>query len=449
MSVDMNIFRGFAQQIGKLGGMAAPTDMPDDQRVAKATAVFDAKLDNAKAAHLDACVHCGICAEACHFYVQTGNPDYTPIRKLDLLKRHYRRERSGLRWLYRRTTKPVTAHELEQWQELVYDACTECGRCGTVCPMGIDIASMVNVMRQALAEAGLIPAELRAVQQEQSGRGTVFGVGTEQFEQAAQHLREQGIHVPVNQQEGIDVMVLSTVVDVMLFNDALAATARIMNHLGVKWSICTEATEAANFGMLSGYEATQKAASDRIIKAAVTCGAKTVILPECGHAYPALRWEGANEFGRELPFEVLAISEFIGREVAAGRLKLRPLGKDKTYTYHDPCKLGRHGGIFKEPRAVFDALDVDLREMPSHGHMNFCCGGGAGVFLINRAAPLRRATFDLKREEVESTGAESLVTSCGSCRLNFLAGADAVQWDRRIESLVELVGENLADADPR
>jgi len=50
---------------------------------------------------------------------------------------------------------------------------------------------------------------------------------------------------------------------------------------------------------------------------------------------------------------------------------------------------------------------------------------------------------------VESTGAESLVTSCGSCRLNFLAGADAVQWDRRIESLVELVGENLADADPR
>ena len=116
-------------------------------------------------------------------------------------------------------------------------------------------------------------------------------------------------------------------------------------------------------------------------------------------------------------------------------------------TYHDPCKLGRHGGIFHEPRAIFEALEVDMREMPSHGRMNFCCGGGAGVFLINRAAPLRKATFDLKREQVESVGADSLVTSCGSCRLNFLAGADAVQWDRRIESLVELVGNNLADGN--
>ena len=446
MAVDIEIFRGFRQQIGQLAGMAAPTDMSDEERVARAKGVFDAKLDNAKASHLEACVHCGICAEACHFYVQTQDPKYTPIRKLDLLKRHYRREKSGLRWLYRRTTRDITAQELEQWQELVYDSCTECGRCGTVCPMGIDIAGMVNVMRQALAEAGLIPAELRAVQQEQGGRGTVFGVGSEQLMAAAEQLRAQGLEVPVNQ-PGVDVMVLSTVVDVMLFKDALEATVRIMNHLGVSWSLCSEATEAANFGLLSGNESVQKAASDRIVKAAVTCGAKVVVLPECGHAYPALRWEGANAYGRPLPFEVMAISEFLGREVQAGRLKLKPLGKDRKITYHDPCKLGRHGGIFHEPRAIFEALDVDMREMPSHGRMNFCCGGGAGVFLINRAAPLRKATFELKREEVESVGADSLVTSCGSCRLNFLAGADAVQWDRKIESLVELVGQNLADTN--
>ena len=444
MAVDIEVFRGFTQQIGQLAAMAAPTDMGDDERVAKAKAVFDAKLDNAKAAHLEACVHCGMCAEACHFYVQTGDPKYTPIRKLDLLKRYYRREKSGLRWLYRRTTSDITAQELEQWQELVYDSCTECGRCGAVCPMGIDIASMVNVMREALAEAGLIPAELRAVEQEQCGQGTVFGVGSDQLLQAVEQLRAEGVDVPVNQQ-GVDVMVISTVVDVLLFKDALAATARIMNHLGVTWTLCAEATEAANFGMLSGYETLQKAASDRIVKAAVTCGAKIVVLPECGHAYPALRWEGANEYGRPLPFEVMAISEFLGREVQAGRLKLKPIGREKTLTYHDPCKLGRHGGIFHEPRAIFEALDVDMREMASHGRMNYCCGGGAGVFLINRAAPLRQAAFDLKREQVEATGAASLVTSCGSCRLNFLAGADAMHWDRKIESLVELVGENLAE----
>jgi len=444
MAVDIQVFRGFIQQIGQLGGMAAPTELSDAERLARAKAVFDEKLDNAKVAHLESCVKCGVCAEACHYYVQTGDPKYTPIRKLELLKRYYRREKSGLRWLYRRTTADITAADLEQWQELVYDSCTECGRCGTVCPMGIDIAGMVNVMRQALASAGLIPAELRAVEQEQCGRGTVFGVGSPELQQAIERLRNQGLEIPVNK-ERAEVMVLSTVVEVLLFGDALASTVRIMNHLGLDWSIYSEAFEAANFGLLSGYEVLQKAASNRIVDAAVACGAKMVIVPECGHAYPALRWEGANEYGQPLPFEVLAISEFLGREVQAGRLRLKPIGPGKKLTYHDPCKLGRHGGIFHEPRAIFRALQVDMREMESHGRMNYCCGGGAGVFLINRARPLRQAAFDLKRRQVEETGADSLVTSCGSCRLNFMAGADEIQWDRKVESLVELVGDNLAD----
>lgn len=442
MSVDMNVFRGFLEQIKQLPAMARPTECPENKRVARARAVFSDKLDAEVASHLEACVHCGICAEACQFYLQTGDPELTPVHKLEPLRRYYRREKGPFRWLYRMIESDISEAELERWQPLVYDSCTECGRCSFVCPQGVDIASMVVIMRQALANAGLIPAGLRAVEQEQGSRGTVFGVGGKELMAALEALRGRGYEVPVDKEKA-DILVLSSTIDVLLFHDALESTVKVMDRLGVDWTIHTCAFEGANFGMLSGYEKVQKAASERITREAIRCGAKVVIVPECGHAYPAMRWDGANEHGGPLPFEVLAISEFLGREVMAGRLKLNPIGKGRKVTYHDPCKVGRHGGVFEEPRAVLEALGVELTEMPANREMNFCCGGGAGLFVIDTAADNRAAAFDLKREQVEATGAESLVTACGSCRLNFHAGADRVHWDRDIESLLEMVGKAL------
>lgn len=442
MAIDMNVFRGFAGQIANLPKLARPTDCPDGERVSRAKAVFRAKLDSAKATHLESCIHCGLCAEACQFYVQTGDPELTPIHKLDLLKRFYRREMAPMRFLNRLIEPEIEEQDLEAAQYLVYESCTECGRCGLACPMGIDIASMVNVTRQGLAEAGLIPAGLRAVEQEQGDYGTVFGVGPDQLRQAIDEIRAKGHDVPIDKQKA-DVLVLSSTIDILLFRDALEATVKVMNHLGLDWTIHSCAFEGANFGLLSGYEQVQKSASERIVSQAIALGAKCVIVPECGHAYPALRWEGANEHGEPLPFEVMALSEFLGREVQAGRLELNPIGRDKHVTYHDPCKVGRHGGVFDEPRAVLDALGVDVREMPSNRETNFCCGGGAGLFVMEKAAPMRDAAFDLKREQVEATGADSVVTACGSCRVNLMAGGMRTSWETGIESLVELVGNNL------
>lgn len=442
MAINMNVFRGFIGQIKLLPQMAQPTDCPDDERVRRASAVFAAKLDAAKAIQLESCVHCGMCAEACHFFVQTEDPKLVPARKFDLLRRFYRREQSPLRFFHRRIEPAITAADLEATQELVYETCTECGRCSLACPMGIDIASMVNVTRQGLAEAGLIPAGLRAVEQEQGSRGTVFGVGPDQLRAAVEELRAKGHEVPIDKDKA-DVLVLTSTIDILLFKDALEATVKVMNHLGVDWTLHSCAFEGANFGLLSGYEQVQKAASERITSQAIALGARLVVVPECGHAYPALRWEGANEHGAALPFTVMALSEFLGREVIEGRLKLKPIGTDKHVTYHDPCKIGRHGGVFDEPRAVLDALGVDMREMPCNRALNFCCGGGAGLFVMEKAEPMRNAAFDLKRQQVEETGADSVVTACGSCRVNLMAGADRTQWETRIESLVELVGANL------
>jgi Fe-S oxidoreductase len=441
--IDTNVFRQFGEAITHLGDMARKVELTDAERVSRAKAVMLSKIDRTMALDLESCVKCGYCAEACHFHVATNEAKYVPTRKLELLRRVYGREVSPLRFVRRLFERDITADELREWQELVYDSCTECGRCSYACPMGINIARGVNVMRQAMAAAGLVPDELLAVEQEQEGRGSVFGVGAKELQAAVEALRAAGLDVPLDKPKA-DVLVLTTVIDILLFRDALAATVKIMNHLKLDWTFQTGGFESANFGLLSGVEDEQRRATRNIVDQAIAMGAKTLVVPECGHSYPALRWEGAAMAGHALPFEVLAISEFIGREVTAGRLKLKHAAGRKL-TYHDACKLGRHGGVLDEPRAALHALGVDFRETDPKAEMNWCCGGGAGVFLLNRAAPLRQRAFELKKEQIDATGAESVVMSCGSCRLNFMNGQAATSWPVKIESLVELVGDSLAD----
>ena len=443
MGVDLNIFHGFMGQIQQLGSMAQPTDYPDDERVTRAKAVFRDKIGIEQAGDLEACVKCGLCAEACHFQVATGDPKYTPIRKVELMQRFYRREMGPFRWLYRLATRDITARDLEDWQELVFDSCTACGRCGMICPMGINIAGMVTITRQALAEAGLVPPDLRAVEQEQGAHGTVFGAGPDMVRQVVEQMRSMGHDVPLDKEQA-DYLVLTSVVDMMLFTDQLEATIKVFNKLGLDWTFRSDGFEGANFGLLSGVADVQKKASMKVIDAALAIGAKAVIVPECGHAYPALRWSGAEVYGKPLPFEVYAISEFLGLQIKAGKLKLGKGAAGTRVTYHDPCKLGRYSGILDEPRAVMKELGVDYREMPSHGMQNWCCGGGAGVFVINSAAPLRKAAFGIKYDEVNKSGADKVVMACGSCRLNFMKGAEDNNWDKEIVSLVALVGDNLA-----
>ena len=132
------------------------------------------------------------------------------------------------------------------------------------------------------------------------------------------------------------------------------------------------------------------------------------------------------------------------REIDAGRLKLRKSGNTASMTYHDPCKVGRLGGVFDEPRAALNAMGVQLTEMESHGRTQYCCGGGGGVMLIDRAAPLRKRAFEIKMRQVDDTGADAVVTSCESCHMNFAIGGETANWNTPVKSLVQMVADHLA-----
>lgn len=435
------MFYGMAASIKDL--VSPAPDVPDADRVAAAKQVFLKGIDANFATQLDACVRCGACAQACQFYIGTEDPKYTPVHKLDLMKRVYDREMSPLHWFKKPFIKDITADDLRAQQELVYNACTMCGRCNMVCPAGINIADLVALNRVALASAGLMPDELRFMAEGQWADGTIFGADEDLFLFRVADLQEKlGFEIPVNKPKA-DVLLLTSGLDIHLFRDATGGAIETLQHMGIDYTLRTDAYEGANFGLLSGDEALKKELTEKLTKVAIQIGAKVVIVPECGHSFPALRWGGAESVGHSVPFETMTVSEYFGRAVMEGRLKLEKDKERRVVALHDPCKVGRWGGVFEEPRAILEAIGWELHETESNRAYNFCCGGGAGNFLIESADQLKRAGYRVKMAEIEKTGAQEIVVSCGSCRMNFEVGKVKAGDSIPVESLAAIIAAHL------
>jgi len=424
--------------------LAPEEEKSPEARAAGAMSAFAQEIGALSAFRLESCIHCGICAEACHFYIATEDPKYTPIWKVEPFKQAYKREASAFAPVFRLFgLKPkVTAGELEQWQHLLYDSCNMCGRCSLICPMGIDVAALIEQARHAMFEAGLAPKELyqKAAHQKQTGQPEV---STEPYRDKLLVIgQEYGVEIPLDKTE-VDVMLCVPRTDIEHYPKAVAALARVMQHLGVSCTFRSDGLVAENYGYYAGSKTWQRDISLRLIEQAIACKAKVLLVPECGHAYAALRWEAADMYGKPLPFEVRHVSEFLAEQLEVGNLKLR-IAKTGATTFQDPCELVRKGGVTNAPRALMKALGIELHEMKNHGEFSFCCGGGGGVVDIERAAPLRYRTMENKLREINDTDAQTFLTSCSDCRRTFDDARKHFNWDKTPGSLLELVADNLA-----
>jgi Fe-S oxidoreductase len=166
-----------------------------------------------------------------------------------------------------------------------------------------------------------------------------------------------------------------------------------------------------------------------------------VIVTTCPHCFHTI----ANEypqFGGH--YVVKHHTDYIDELIGEGKLKITPKG-DATVTYHDPCYLGRHNGIFDAPRALIQSTGAKLTEPDRTRSNSFCCGAGGGQFWKEEEKGNERVATNRYRE-LKQTGAKIVATGCPFCMRMITEETAKEEPETAMEVLdiAEIVARNLA-----
>ena len=167
----------------------------------------------------------------------------------------------------------------------------------------------------------------------------------------------------------------------------------------------------------------------------------TILVTSCAGCYRMIKEIYRSKFGLEYNFEVLHAPEFLLSLVKDGTLPLENEISEKV-TYHDPCHIGRHMGLYEPPRELLKNIPgIELIEMTRNRRNAWCCGAGAGVKSAFKDLALFAAHERLK--EAQSTEAGILATSCPFCERNLRDAAKAYNADIKVADIIELIKSHI------
>ncbi len=314
----------------------------------------------------------------------------------------------SMRRLVREATFGMTDIESEDmW------LCTTCGRCPQHCPRDVQQIESGVALRRIATEYGVFPAPVQPVR---TVSGSLVGEGNPLSEERAKR---------AGWAEGLPVPSFTEDMDYLYFpgcylcydprlKKVARATAEILNHAGVSYGILgSEESCCGESIRKTGDEEVFRRLAKENIKAFIDHGVKRILVssPHCLHTFK-------NEYPEFMVhFEVMHVTQYLLELMQEGRLELSGEVARKV-AYHDPCYLGRHNGIYDEPREVLGRVPgLELRELAESRVDSLCCGGGGGRIWMETQKGERFC--DLRVEQALEAGAEVLATACPYCIANF------------------------------
>jgi Fe-S oxidoreductase len=373
------------------------------------------------------CADCGRCAEQCPA-ASVGRalaPRTLSVRARDYVFRRYPVFGAGVDG--QRLVGDVFAED-EIW------SCTTCGACEQECPLLVEYIDKIVDLRRGLVDDGKTPQSLHKPLQSLTARGNPFG--------KPERKRGDWAKDVASMVNGHPVDLLYFVDSVTSYDDRVQsvgrATARILSRLREDFGILgprerDSGHEVRRFGEETLFLALREHNREAIHRS----GATRVITAD-PHAYNALK----HDYGGAIPVE--HISQRIARAVRTGQLRLNA-ADGETYTYHDPCYLGRHNAVYEDPRDVLDSIPGLKRvEMKRSRDRSFCCGGG-GLSLFYEAKEQERMAVRRVRMAAEA-GASVIVTACPFCLLNDEDAIKVAGFEGKMSAtdLAELVDRQAA-----
>jgi len=326
------------------------------------------------------CTHCGWCIESCHIFKATGDPKHSPVAKAERVRKVLKKKHDWLSKVFPFWTgaREMTDEEVDEWLEAAFKNCTLCERCVINCPLSVETPQLLGAARGVLTSLKKSPEILdqltdAAISREESldFLRDIFKTQIENLEKQVQEKLElPDARIPLEEEAEILYVPLSGA-------HTIVPAAMIFNAAGADW--CMSMFEASNYGLFIADIPKAKRIVKRILDEAKRLNVKEIVVTECGHAYGVLKWEAPKWFGEQFDFKVRSLLEVMDEYAQKGLIKLDPSLNKEAVTYHDPCNMGRKGGIFEAPRRVIQAAGMDYREMTPSKVENYCCGGGAGM----------------------------------------------------------------------
>ncbi len=412
------------------------------------------KINRQAMLSLEACVHCGLCTDQCHYVLANpGDPTYAPAYKADRLRKLFKAhfDWTGRVFPWWVGAKSVYSDaELEELKDIVFGKCTNCRRCSLSCPMGVDMASFNRIARGLLVHVGVMPEGVAVVAKDQWEIGNQMGVLPEDYldtlEWMEEELRDQykdpDIRIPVDQPD-CDVVYTINPREAKYDPRSIGEAAALFHFAGEKWTMASEGWDMTNFGLFNGDDELGGAVAVRVYDAVEKLRGKKLVISECGHGYRSTRCEGPNWARRSVSFEMESSIMTMLRYVKEGRIKVDPTKNTEPVTYHDSCNLARSCGITEEPRELLKLVCGDFREMHPNRAENFCCTGGGGAMSMSEYAPRRLKSAKIKADQLRATGAKIVATSCHNCVDGLFDLIRHYKLDMQVKLLVNLVSNAL------
>ena len=356
-----------------------------------------AKEKGFDAEKLGTCIQCGTCSSSCPTYFAMDTPPRKLWRMVSLgLKEDILR--SSTFWL-----------------------CTACNTCTVRCPRGIDVSESMRLIREWVIRDGgqETPRALSMMSEMIVQSHNMKGDDNESRLIWSSNLPE-------------DIGELKPQAEVLWYVGCVSsfypmaykipqAMVQILGRSGVDFTMLGGEEWCCGFplytgGMSSRVEELAKHNLERVRGT----GAKTLVstCASCYHTWKHIYPEMLDDFPEDL--EVLHATEYIARLIEAGQLKLGPL--EQVVTYHDPCDLGKRGGVFDAPRYILESIPgLELREMVSNRQNSLCCGGGGNVESFSPDAVTEASRRRLL--QAQETGAKYIVSACQQCMRTLYNGA--------------------------
>ena len=320
-------------------------------------------------------------------------------------------------------------------------ACTTCNACIEVCPVGNEqMLHIIDVRRERVLMQAEFPNGLKNTFNHMERAGNPWGIAAVDRMGWAQNLP---VPVPTVQQK-TDAEILYWVGCAASFDPRAQKIARsmaeILNSAGINWAVFgTEEKCTGDTARRTGNEYLfAQMATENI--AALDALKPKVVVTTCPHCFHTIGNE-YPQFGGN--YVVKHHTDFINELIADGKLKVSAHNGGGV-TYHDPCYLGRHNGVYEAPRTLIELTGANLTEPGRNRSNSFCCGAGGGQFWKEEEKGVERVSTNRYRE-LKETGAKTVATGCPFC-MRMLTEESANEEPAgalEILDVAEIVAKNL------